>query len=486
MQKNNSVTCIRQVVIHSATQNNLYRHTCIGSRNKTTRLILLFDITICAIKLNRYFVMAQFPELRACACCGNQDQKLSACGGCHGVLYCCRNCQTTDWKNGHKHKCATRKISSVASVTSTTVPAEAKVKKCEPATECANCGTLDPPLKRCTRCFLVHYCSRFCQRAHWSEGHKQACVSINERTPKLGALSEIFSLERDICAICLCCVDGTEVCVLPCAHIFHSDCIKELRKFGVSPVCPLCRSKLPPSPEDLHDIANWYFLVLRGRVTRGEMSWGQMNVNERTYMNEALRLWREAADLGYDDACCALGVVYEEGYGVPQDRTQAEVWYRKTKADIDARNNLGSILRAKGDFDLAEAEFRFALRINQQHLETRHNLGSLLLAKGDLIGAKAEIIALLEIDPKYWEARFTLGNVLLAMGDLTGAEYNYRALLEMNPTSVELHCNLGIVLHMQNNLSQAESEYREALRIDPTHSLTRRHLKTLLRDICDP
>jgi hypothetical protein len=43
--------------------------------------------------------------------------------------------------------------------------------------DCGNCGTeapLNRPLSLCGKCSEQHYCSRKCQREHWSE-HKKRC-----------------------------------------------------------------------------------------------------------------------------------------------------------------------------------------------------------------------------------------------------------------------------------------------------------------------
>jgi hypothetical protein len=53
------------------------------------------------------------------------------------------------------------------------------------ARECANClapeGQHGIGLKACTRCKLTHYCGRACQSAHWKAGHKQQCLTPEER-----------------------------------------------------------------------------------------------------------------------------------------------------------------------------------------------------------------------------------------------------------------------------------------------------------------
>jgi hypothetical protein len=45
--------------------------------------------------------------------------------------------------------------------------------------------------------------------------------------------------------------------------------------------------------------------------------------------DEALRLFRAAADPGYAEAYNAVGDIYYNGVGVPQDRAEALRWYRR-------------------------------------------------------------------------------------------------------------------------------------------------------------
>ena len=53
------------------------------------------------------------------------------------------------------------------------------------AKKCANClasdGENGVTLKACTRCKITDYCGRACQTAHWKAGHKQHCVTPEER-----------------------------------------------------------------------------------------------------------------------------------------------------------------------------------------------------------------------------------------------------------------------------------------------------------------
>ena len=61
-------------------------------------------------------------------------------------------------------------------------------KKKKPASSddagaCAHCERHEPTLSSCSRCGLVKYCSRDCQRAHWKE-HKPLCIPKADRIPQ--------------------------------------------------------------------------------------------------------------------------------------------------------------------------------------------------------------------------------------------------------------------------------------------------------------
>ena len=134
---------------------------------------------------------------------------------------------------------------------------------CKPSTsdkrECANCGVgtgdhLVLPLKACSRCRLVFYCSESCQRQHWTKGeHKRFCVAIGDRKIKNAVPEAIMPTETkpeaspvtsEECAVCMEPLNKSATRTLPCGHIFHHDCIADVQSFGLSQKCPLCRSSL--------------------------------------------------------------------------------------------------------------------------------------------------------------------------------------------------------------------------------------------------
>ncbi|WP_428673819.1 tetratricopeptide repeat protein [Reyranella sp.] len=80
----------------------------------------------------------------------------------------------------------------------------------------------------------------------------------------------------------------------------------------------------------------------------------------------ALRLWRPLAERGIAEAQSRLGLLYDEGWGVPQDYATAVAWYRKAaeQRHAVAQINLGSSYEAgtgvPQDYVLAHMWFNLA------------------------------------------------------------------------------------------------------------------------------
>jgi TPR repeat protein len=62
---------------------------------------------------------------------------------------------------------------------------------------------------------------------------------------------------------------------------------------------------------------------------------------------QAMTWYHKAAELGSALGECALGILYENGLGVPVDEAQAKAWYLKAarQGDVRAQFNLGNMIR---------------------------------------------------------------------------------------------------------------------------------------------
>ncbi|EJK77887.1 hypothetical protein THAOC_00249, partial [Thalassiosira oceanica] len=72
-------------------------------------------------------------------------------------------------------------------------------------------------------------------------------------------------------------------------------------------------------------------------------------------VQQTIRLWREAADLGSSEAQMKLGNFYYNGVGVTQDEAKARHYWGKAacQGHMEARHNLGAIESACGNFERA-------------------------------------------------------------------------------------------------------------------------------------
>jgi TPR repeat protein len=83
-------------------------------------------------------------------------------------------------------------------------------------------------------------------------------------------------------------------------------------------------------------------LAAAGAAHADQFNNGMAAANARDYAT-ALQIWRPLANEGSADAQAALGVLYDNGFGVVQDHAAAAAWFRKS-ADQGF---------AAGEFDLA-------------------------------------------------------------------------------------------------------------------------------------
>jgi hypothetical protein len=90
-----------------------------------------------------------------------------------------------------------------------------------------------------------------------------------------------------------------------------------------------------------------------------------------------------------------------------------------------ALNNLGLIMQAVNQMELALRAFGFALTINPEHPTILQNFGTAKMVLGDLPGANDFFLKALEKDPKCAEARWNSALIALLFGDFRRGFINY-------------------------------------------------------------
>ena len=112
---------------------------------------------------------------------------------------------------------------------------------------------------------------------------------------------------------------------------------------------------------------------------------------------EAVRWYRLAAEQGYAMAQFNLGVMYDDGDGVPQDDKEAVRWYMLAaeQGDVDAQVNLGVMYyNGQGvlaDFVLAHMWFNIAAALGDEMGDEKREVISKQMTSEDL--SKAEAMA---------------------------------------------------------------------------------------------
>jgi len=184
--------------------------------------------------------------------------------------------------------------------------------------ECAYCANTEN-LKKCSRCQLVSYCSKECQTVHWkSGGHRQFCVPPQERNPDKHA-ADTETTNMSICLICRSDISNAaeaEILTLPCAHIFHVNCILSAAKYGTSQLCPACRAPLP-LPKMLKFIEAsmlWSKLLKSHKARTGhdlDCKCHTRTPSELCSLRVCVKLFTESAELGNLEAAFFMGMYHQ-------------------------------------------------------------------------------------------------------------------------------------------------------------------------------
>jgi TPR repeat protein len=215
------------------------------------------------------------------------------------------------------------------------------------------CGAIIDESKRCSRCRLVFYCSRDCQRADW-KAHKPKCnTAVEEKAAQdarankqsrpraavkgtgagAGAGADNDAAEEE-CPICFdLLVDPLSPCPEQLAQRCCRVCVEKMRKHGL-PACPLCRAPMQDADELFYESMQ---LDLRAGRAVGEAKAGL----QRQHFDMLHRVLE--VDPHHASAQSDLGVMYCNGEGVKKDAVQAVSWYRKAavQGDAGAQCNLG-------------------------------------------------------------------------------------------------------------------------------------------------
>jgi len=192
-----------------------------------------------------------------------------------------------------------------------------------------------------------------------------------------------------------------------------------------------------------------------------------------------------------DDAyvCAKLGALYNEmgkvvkgtallerGLQILTDSAQAA----EENAPIlyELHYHLGIAHSRSQNLVKAEGHYRIATQqpiLNRLKVGAYNNLGGLLKAKGDLSGARMNYEIVTKIDPNLAIGHYNLGMTLKAMGVMLDAIDHYRQAIALNPTYAEAYQNLGVTLLKVGSVLESLDVFNQAIALyeqdDPQEAL---------------
>ncbi|MEA3277443.1 MAG: tetratricopeptide repeat protein [Pseudomonadota bacterium] len=144
--------------------------------------------------------------------------------------------------------------------------------------------------------------------------------------------------------------------------------------------------------------------------------------------------------------------------------------------NADALYKIGVIHSARGNQQLAEVAFRWALRGQPNQVRALTGLGVLLLKRREYEESKKHLEKAVSIEPRIPSAHSALGVIADLEGAYPRAQSHYSKALEGNPKSPSLLNNLGYSRYLSGDWKGATAAFREALIADPQYDLAWRNL----------
>jgi tetratricopeptide (TPR) repeat protein len=168
--------------------------------------------------------------------------------------------------------------------------------------------------------------------------------------------------------------------------------------------------------------------------------------------------------------CAAMALLFVQTWRRCEIYASMETYCRAVIAENphawSMQNNLGVVLKKRGDFAEAVVHYRQALEDNPRFMEAHNNLGNALGLMGDFVGAEKEFAAALALQPNA-DIMASLATVYLADGKTHDAFATQAAAVKadrLNPVRYE---EFGRMLAAQGHYDKAVDCYKNALILSP-------------------
>jgi TPR repeat protein len=231
---------------------------------------------------------------------------------------------------------------------------------------CVNCGKVGSDITNtCNKCKSVKYCNAACKKKHRHK-HKKEC---ERRVAELHD-EKLFKQppQEEDCPICFIRMPSLmsgSVYMTCCGKVICCGCIYAnlVKRNKKDSLCAFCRTPSANSDEDNIE-------RLKKRVEAGDAE-AVYSVGNHYYHGDygfpqnytkALKLFHQAAELGYAPAYTNVGSCYINGQGVEVDKKMAKHYYELAAmaGNEVARNNVGIHEQKAGNIDRAIKHYTIA------------------------------------------------------------------------------------------------------------------------------
>ena len=189
--------------------------------------------------------------------------------------------------------------------------------------------------------------------------------------------------------------------------------------------------------------------------------------------------------------CSKLGALYVQTNELAKGIELLERGLTSKQADepllYELHYHLGIAYSRAQKWAQAEAQYQAALRqpiLSKLKLGAYNNLGNLLKAKGDLSGARTIYETAIQIDPSFAIGYYNLGMTLKATGQFTQAIAAYKEAIFLQPHNADAHQNLGVTLLKVGQVQESLKAFRQAIALhQKTNPLEAERLRQGLKEM---
>ncbi|MBF2073012.1 MAG: tetratricopeptide repeat protein [Synechococcales cyanobacterium C42_A2020_086] len=128
--------------------------------------------------------------------------------------------------------------------------------------------------------------------------------------------------------------------------------------------------------------------------------------------------------------------------------------------------HLGIAYSRLSEFERAEQHYRAAIAqpiLECLKLGAYNNLGNLLKTRGDLNAALATYQTCIRLDAAFAQGHYNLGLTLKSMGQLEAAITHYQTAIQLNPRYAEAYQNLGVAWLKLGRVPESLDAFRQAI-----------------------